>query len=144
MDALDRLRLEERCTNLAVLDVAQDLFGDRLSKQTQGSNYSMLCPTLHEEKTPSFWVKPGKNLWICYGCAQFGGPFMLPFAVVKGFVPSIPLPFDEFRYLRHKLGLEKDNPEHMQTYARFLSDELLRRCGDSSIIRSDRYRLFQP
>jgi DNA primase len=38
----------------------------------QGSNYVGLCP-FHNEKTPSFSVNAGKQLFYCFGCHTGGG-----------------------------------------------------------------------
>ncbi len=43
---------------------------------TQGPNYKSLCP-FHEERTPSFFLKPAKNFYICYGCYEIGSPLNL-------------------------------------------------------------------
>lgn len=37
-----------------------------------GKNFVGRCP-FHEDKTPSFVVTPGKNLWHCMGACQTGG-----------------------------------------------------------------------
>ncbi|GFP38135.1 DNA primase, partial [Candidatus Hakubella thermalkaliphila] len=36
-----------------------------------GKNYSGLCP-FHKEKTPSFVVDSGKQLYHCFGCGEGG------------------------------------------------------------------------
>ena len=39
--------------------------------QKKGSNYFGLCP-LHNEKSPSFSVSPGKQMYYCFGCGAGG------------------------------------------------------------------------
>ncbi len=39
-----------------------------------GKNYKALCP-FHQEKTPSFIVSPGKQLYHCFGCGVSGNVF---------------------------------------------------------------------
>ena len=45
--------------------------------QKRGSTYFGLCP-FHNEKTPSFSVTPGKQMYYCFGCWEPGG-MSLPF-----------------------------------------------------------------
>ncbi|MBS3167930.1 hypothetical protein J4216_02305 [Candidatus Woesearchaeota archaeon] len=81
--------------NLDILFVGLDLIGDRVKKQTSGSNYKGLC-IFHDEKEPSFYLKPKSNLYICYGCTRRGGPLDLVFRVAA----------DPIRYLERRLGLD--------------------------------------
>jgi DNA primase len=55
-------------------------------KKASGSTFKGLCP-FHSEKTPSFTVDTGKNLWHCFGCGKGGNIYQfvqeietLPFA----------------------------------------------------------------
>src|SRR5699024_11930861 len=40
----------------------------------KGSSYFGLCP-FHNEKTPSFSVTPGKQMYYCFGCGAGGNVF---------------------------------------------------------------------
>jgi len=44
------------------------------SLRRSGSRLAGLCP-FHEEKTPSFYVDPQKQLWYCFGCKAGGDVF---------------------------------------------------------------------
>ena len=39
--------------------------------QKKGSSYFGLCP-FHNEKSPSFSVSPGKQMYYCFGCGAGG------------------------------------------------------------------------
>jgi len=51
----------------------EDVVGDYVSLKRRGSNLAGLCP-FHNEKTPSFYVSPAKNIYKCFGCGEAGGP----------------------------------------------------------------------
>ncbi|TMD48935.1 MAG: DNA primase [Chloroflexi bacterium] len=51
-----------------------DLVSEHLRLQKAGRDLKGLCP-FHQEKTPSFYVSPEKQLWHCYGCQKGGDHF---------------------------------------------------------------------
>ncbi len=50
-----------------ILEVASDF----VSLKKRGTNYIGCCP-FHNEKTPSFYVSPTKNIYKCFGCGKGG------------------------------------------------------------------------
>jgi len=57
-DLLDRVDLSE-------------LIGSRITLKKAGANYKACCP-FHDEKTPSFNVRPDKGFYHCFGCGAHG------------------------------------------------------------------------
>ncbi|SDW91869.1 DNA primase [Marinobacter mobilis] len=57
-DLLDRVDLAE-------------LIGSRITLKKAGGNYKARCP-FHDEKTPSFNVRPDKGFYHCFGCGAHG------------------------------------------------------------------------
>ncbi len=51
-----------------------ELVGRYLPLKRSGRDFLALCP-FHQEKTPSFWVSPGKGLFYCFGCQKGGTAF---------------------------------------------------------------------
>jgi DNA primase len=51
-----------------------DVVGDYVRLKKRGSNFVGLCP-FHGEKTPSFNVNPGLNIYKCFGCGVGGDVF---------------------------------------------------------------------
>jgi len=62
----DNFREKVRSSNDIV-----DVIGAALPLKRNGSNFVCLCP-FHKEKSPSFNVNPGKQIFHCFGC-QVGG-----------------------------------------------------------------------
>lgn len=54
-------------------DIAEVISG-YVRLQKKGSTYFGLCP-FHNEKTPSFSVSPGKQMYYCFGCGAGGNVF---------------------------------------------------------------------
>ncbi len=51
----------------------EDVVQDFMPLKRYGSNMKGLCP-FHNEKTSSFVVSPGKNIFKCFGCGKAGNP----------------------------------------------------------------------
>jgi DNA primase len=51
-----------------------DIIGGYVRLQKKGSTYFGLCP-FHNEKTGSFHVDPGKQMYYCFGCGAGGNVF---------------------------------------------------------------------
>ena len=51
-----------------------DVISDYVKLQRRGSSYFGLCP-FHNEKSPSFSVSPGKQMYYCFGCGAGGNVF---------------------------------------------------------------------
>lgn len=48
-----------------------EIISEFVKLKKRGANYLGLCP-FHNEKTPSFTVSPGKDLFKCFGCGKSG------------------------------------------------------------------------
>jgi DNA primase len=51
-----------------------EVIGSYLPLKKAGANFTALCP-FHKEKTPSFNVNPGKQIFHCFGCHKGGDVF---------------------------------------------------------------------
>ena len=49
----------------------EDVVGQYVTLKRSGSNLFGLCP-FHNEKSPSFSVSPGKQMYYCFGCGAGG------------------------------------------------------------------------
>ena len=51
-----------------------EVVGEHVSLKRAGKEFKALCP-FHNEKTPSFYVVPGKGFYKCFGCGESGDVF---------------------------------------------------------------------
>jgi len=51
-----------------------DLIGTYVRLQKKGGSYMGLCP-FHNEKSPSFSVHAGRQIYHCFGCGAGGNAF---------------------------------------------------------------------
>ena len=51
-----------------------DVISSYVKLQKKGSSYFGLCP-FHNEKSPSFSVSAGKQMFYCFGCGEGGNVF---------------------------------------------------------------------
>jgi DNA primase len=94
--------IEEIRINNDIVDVVSEYV--RLEKK--GKNYFGICP-FHKEKTPSFSVEAGKQIFYCFGCGKGGNVIHFISLIEKlDYVESI-------KYLadRAKIALPEDNDE---------------------------------
>lgn len=50
-----------------------EVVSEFVTLRKRGANYIGLCP-FHDEKTPSFYVSPGRGICHCFGCGKGGDP----------------------------------------------------------------------
>lgn len=68
--AFDQRFLDELTARSDIVDVV----GSYVSLSRRGSEYWGCCP-FHNEKTPSFHVRPDQQMYYCFGCKKGGGVF---------------------------------------------------------------------
>ena len=101
------------------IDLAE-LIGSRITLKKAGGNYKACCP-FHDEKTPSFNVRPDKGFYHCFGCGAHGDAisFVREFDGV-GFTDAV-------EELARRAGLEvpyDENAKQEMQQAKTLTDAL--------------------
>ena len=82
----------------------EEVVGEYVQLTRKGSNLFGLCP-FHGEKTPSFSVAPGKQIYYCFGCHRGGG-------VINFIMEQENLTYpDAVRFLAKRIGLEVPEDE---------------------------------
>ncbi|MEK7122021.1 MAG: CHC2 zinc finger domain-containing protein, partial [Patescibacteria group bacterium] len=104
--------VEQIKSRLNLTDVIQSY----VKLQKAGSNFKANCP-FHNEKTPSFFVSPAREVWHCFGCGAGG---------------------DLIEFVKKIEGVEF--PEALQMLADRAGVELKK---EDPRLRSERVRLFK-
>src|SRR5688500_15184977 len=76
-----------------------DLIGKSVALKRRGKDFLGLCP-FHQEKTPSFHVKPDRQYYYCFGCKEHGNA--IDFVMKRDRVAFI----DALRTLGEQAGIE--------------------------------------
>lgn len=84
-----------------IIDTAQivDVVSQFVTLKRRGINYVGLCP-FHEDKSPSFYVSPAKNICKCFACGEGGSAVHF---IMKHEQLSY---FDSLRFLAKKYNIE--------------------------------------
>ncbi len=75
-----------------------EIISERIQLKKSGVNYKGLCP-FHSEKTPSFIVSQGKQIFHCFGCGAGGNVYQFIMQI-----ENIPFP-DAVLYLAKRYGI---------------------------------------
>ncbi len=62
---------EEKISEIQNAADIVEIVSESVILKKSGQNYFGLCP-FHSEKTPSFSVNPGKQIFHCFGCGAGG------------------------------------------------------------------------
>ncbi len=87
-----------RSSVLQATDIV-DLIGRTVALKRRGRDYVGLCP-FHQEKTPSFTVKPDRQYFYCFGCKEKGNA--IDFVIKRDRVEFI----DALKQLGQAAGIE--------------------------------------
>jgi DNA primase len=97
---IDYVTIERIHSAAQIVEVVSDF----LTLRKRGVNYVGLCP-FHDDKTPSFYVSPAKNICKCFACGEGGTP--LHFVMKLEQLSYV----DALKYLAKKYGIEVKETE---------------------------------
>lgn len=91
----------DQTTIARIQDAAQimDIVSDFVTLRRRGVNWVGLCP-FHDDRTPSFYVSPSKNICKCFACGEGGTPIHF---VMKHEQLSY---YEALKYVARKYGIE--------------------------------------
>ncbi len=91
----------DQLTIARIQDAAQivDIVSDFVTLRRRGVNWVGLCP-FHDDRTPSFYVSPAKNICKCFACGEGGSPIHF---VMKHEQLSY---YEALKYIARKYGIE--------------------------------------
>lgn len=93
-----------------------DVISDYVVLKKRGKDFQGLCP-FHDEKTPSFSVSPGKQMYYCFGCGAGGNSIKFLMELRKQSFSEVV--FDLAR--RYQISIKTLHPEQHQELQRQLT-----------------------
>lgn len=107
----------DQITISKIQDAAQivEVVSDFVTLRRRGVNFVGLCP-FHDDRTPSFYVSPVKNLCKCFSCGQGGSPVHF---IMKHEQMSYP---ESLKYLAKKYNIEVIEKEYTDEEKQAQSD----------------------
>ena len=113
-----QIKMIDQPTIDRILDAANivDVVSEFVTLRKRGVNYVGLCP-FHDDKSPSFYVSPAKNICKCFACGEGGTAvhFIMKHEQI-GY-------FDALRFLAKKYNIEIEERELSDEEKRIRSDQ---------------------
>ncbi|MEG4083147.1 DNA primase [Microcoleus sp. POL10_C6] len=93
-----------------------DVISGRVVLRKRGKEFVGLCP-FHDEKSPSFTVSPGKQMYYCFGCGAGGNAFKFLMELEKRSFSEVVLELAK----NYQVPVKTVEPEHRQELQRQIS-----------------------